>query len=173
MRRGVGASQSRGRAVAHREARNPGLAGRSIIWCASAAPMSTLSRNPASRVSKPLNLGAVAEKRKLLSEAKTINISEIEACRRHNQGVGTVTDRLDGFFRKLAWHLAQANKQMLAYDAARSTKKVAYVIANFDDHPHEYVDRYQVQIDQFMVSDAIPELEVVFDIKPAFYSAQS
>jgi hypothetical protein len=119
------------------------------------------------------DLGAIAEKQKVLCEVKTINISEVEACRQYNQGVGTVTDQLDdGFLRKLISDLTQAKKQMLAYDPASATKKMVYIIPNFDDRLHEYVDRYQVQIDRFMVSSAIPELEVVFDIKPAFYAAQ-
>jgi hypothetical protein len=120
------------------------------------------------------DLGAVARTQKVLCEVKTINISEIEACRRHDQGVGTSTDRLpNAFFTKLGSHLAQAKKQMLAYDPDSATKKIAYVIANFDDSLHEYADRYQVQIDQFMESNAVPELEVVFDVKSAFYVAQS
>jgi hypothetical protein len=120
------------------------------------------------------DLGALAGRQKVLCEVKTINISEIEACRRHSQGVGTSTDQLpDGFFRKLASDLTQAKKQMLAYDPDSATRKLAYVIANFDDLLHEYADRYQVQIDQFMAGNAVPQLEVFFDIEPAFYAAQS
>jgi hypothetical protein len=109
----------------------------------------------------------------VLCEVKTINISEIEASRRRKQDVGTVTCQLDdGFFRKLASDLAQAKKQMLAYRSASTTKQIAYVVTNFDDHLHEYVDQYRVQIEQFMVSNAVPDLGVIFDSKPAFYVAQ-
>jgi len=120
------------------------------------------------------DLGAVARTQKVLCEVKTINISEIEARQRHDQGVGTSTDRLpDGFFTKLASNLARARKQMQAYDPDSATKKIAYVIANFDDSLHEYADRYQAQIDQFMESNAVAELEVVFDVKSVFYGARS
>lgn len=119
------------------------------------------------------DLEATLDKWNVLCEVKTINISEIEAFRRCKQDVGTVICQLgDGFFRKLASDLAQAKKQILAHRSDGTTKQIAYVVANFDDQLHEYVDRYRVQIDQFMVSNAVPELEVVFDIKPAFYVAQ-
>jgi hypothetical protein len=118
------------------------------------------------------DLGADLETRKVLCEVKTINVSEIEACRRHNHGVGTSTDQLDdGFFRKLASDLAHATKQMVAYDGDSSTRRIAYVIVNFDDSLHEYGDRYRSRIDQFITLNVAPELEVVFDIKPPFGSA--
>jgi hypothetical protein len=110
-----------------------------------------------------------------LCEVKTINISEIEADRRASGGVGTSTDQLDeGFFRKLSSDLRKAKAQMEAYTAGQSTKYIAYVIVNFDDSLHEYADRYQPQIDQYVAGDPVPGLEVVvFDIKPAFYGAMS
>jgi hypothetical protein len=119
------------------------------------------------------DLGAAEQTRKVLCEVKTINISENETCRRHKCGVGTVTDRLeDKFFDKLASSLAQAEKQMLAYDPDSAIKKIAYVVVNFDHSLHEYADRYRDQINQFVMGYAPHELEIVFDISPAFYSAQ-
>jgi len=44
---------------------------------------------------------------------------------------------------------------------------------NFDDHLHEYADRYQIQISQYVATNPVPELEIVFDIKPPFYAAMS
>ncbi len=120
------------------------------------------------------DLGAVAQKRKVLCEVKTINVSEIEALRRYNQGAGTSTDQLsDGFFTKLAFDLAQAKKQMLAYDSDSATRKIVYVIVNFDDSLHEYATLYERQIAQFIADNEMPELQIEFDIKPPFYSAQS
>jgi hypothetical protein len=110
-----------------------------------------------------------------LCEVKTINISEIEADRRDSGGVGTSTDQLDdGFFRKLSSDLRKAKAQMTAYSTGPNTKYIAYVIVNFDDSLHEYADRYQLQIDQYIAGDPVPGLEVVvFDIKPPFYTAMS
>jgi hypothetical protein len=108
----------------------------------------------------------------VLCEVKTINMSEIEADRRHSGGVGTSTDSLDeGFFRKLSADLRKAKGQMEAYGTDGGTKLIAYVIVNFDDHLHEYADSYQPQIDQYIAGDPVPGLKVVFDIKPPFYTA--
>jgi hypothetical protein len=109
-----------------------------------------------------------------LCEVKTINMSEIEADRRDSGGVGTSTDSLDeGFFRKLSSDLRKAKGQMAAYSADGGAKLIAYVIVNFDDHFHEYADSYRPQIDRYIAGDLVPGLEVVFDIKPPFYTAMS
>jgi hypothetical protein len=109
----------------------------------------------------------------VLCEVKTINASDVEADRRHSGNVGTVTDRLhEGFFSKLSSDLRKAKAQMVSYDASGNSKHIVYVITNFDDHLHEYADRYQHQIDNFIASDPVPGLQViVFDIKPPFYTA--
>jgi hypothetical protein len=69
--------------------------------------------------------------------------------------------------------LEHAKAQMVAYGQDGAARKIAYVVANYDDSLHEYGDLYRLQIAQFMTDNAIPELEVEFDIKPPFYSAQS
>jgi hypothetical protein len=108
-----------------------------------------------------------------LCEVKTINISDIEADRRFTGGVGSVTDQLNaGFFGKLGSDLVKANSQMSAHDAS-AAKRIVYVIVNFDDSLHEYAERYQDQIGRYMSEHPFPDLEVVFDIKPAFASAMS
>jgi hypothetical protein len=120
------------------------------------------------------DLGADLGSVNVLCEVKTINISEEEATRRQSGGVGTITDRLeDGFFNKLTSNLVRAKAQMVAYGADSATKMIAYVVINFDDSFHEYADRYQVQIDQYVSSDPVPGLEIAFDIKPAFYASMS
>jgi hypothetical protein len=61
---------------------------------------------------------------------------------------------------------------MDAYDASPGTKRIAYVIVNFDDALHEYADLYRVQIDQYIsTANPAPKVDVVFDIKPPFYAA--
>ncbi len=48
------------------------------------------------------------------------------------------------------------------------------MIVNFDDSLNEYGDLYRLQIEQHMkVNNPAPDLDVVFDIKPPFYSAFS
>ena len=59
---------------------------------------------------------------------------------------------------------------MLSYGADGKTKMIVYVIVNFDDSLHEYADRYEVQINQYIATTPVPGLEVVLDIKPAFYT---
>jgi hypothetical protein len=110
-----------------------------------------------------------------LCEVKTINISEVEADRRYSGGVGSSTDQMDeGFFRKLSSDLRKAKAQMAAFNTGEDTRYIAYIIVNFDDSLHEYADRYQPQIDQFIAGDPVPGLQVVaFDIKPPFYGAMS
>jgi hypothetical protein len=107
-----------------------------------------------------------------LCEVKTISVSEDEADRRATGGVGTTTDQLNaGFFAKLASDLADAKAQMMAYEVNSETRKIAYVIVNFDDHLHEYADRYQLQIERYLKINSPEGLEVVLDIKPAFSTA--
>lgn len=109
---------------------------------------------------------------KALCEVKTINHSQVEADRRYNGGVGTSTDRLEkGFFDKLSADLNSAKSQMLAYDGDVTTKRIVYVILNFDDHLHEYADRYRDQIDAYLPSHTPDGLEVVLESKPPFYGA--
>lgn len=109
---------------------------------------------------------------KALCEVKTINHSQVEADRRYHGRVGTSTDRLEqGFFGKLSADLNSAKSQMLAYDGGETTRLIAYVILNFDDHLHEYADRYQEQIDAYLSSHTPDGLEVVLESKSPFYSA--
>lgn len=119
------------------------------------------------------NLRAELNTTSALCEVKTINIAEIEAERRHSSGVGSAGNRLDsGFFKQLQFDVEQAKKQMAAYDPNPATKRLAYIIVKFDDALHEYSDAYRSQIDEFMASaNLTAELDVVFDIDPAFYAA--
>ena len=62
--------------------------------------------------------------------------------------------------------------QMAAYDHDPATKRIVYVIINFDDSLHQYWKEYRAQIDEFMANNP-SDLVVEFDIKPAFYSAMA
>jgi hypothetical protein len=110
-----------------------------------------------------------------LCEIKTINISDVEACRRRDHDVGSTTDHLaEGFFRKLASDLEAAQVQIQAYCADDGpTRKIIYVIVNFDDSLHEYAEEYERQITERMSTNSTPGFEVIFDIKPRFYTTLS
>jgi hypothetical protein len=110
---------------------------------------------------------------KVLCEVKTINISEIEATRRTYGGRSTQAQVSDGFFNKLISDLQRAKKQMDTSSQVQITKKIAYIVVNFDDVLHQYAEDYKEQIDAFVAANQIPELEVLFDIKPAYYTAMS
>ena len=60
---------------------------------------------------------------------------------------------------------------MAAYDAHNSIRRIVYIIVNFDDRSHEYGDDYSAQIDSFIAANPTPQIEIVFHIKPPFYSA--
>jgi hypothetical protein len=77
----------------------------------------------------------------------------------------------DGFFSKLTSHLETAKSQMAAYDADNSIRRIVYIIVNFDDNLHEYADDYSAQIYSFIAANHMPQIEIVFRIKPPFYSA--
>jgi hypothetical protein len=111
---------------------------------------------------------------KVLCEVKTINISEIEASRRSSGGVGTTEAHVkEGFLKKLAGDLQNAKSQIDKYSGDAHTKKIAYIVVNFDDLLYQYRDDYKEQIDAFMATNSVPELEVEFDIKPPYYAAMS
>jgi hypothetical protein len=120
---------------------------------------------------KTPDLGADAERRKVLCEVKTINRSDDEVHRASTGGVRTTKQQLDaGFFSKLKSDLEHAKKQMSAYD--NFARKIVYVIVNYDDHLHECGDLYGSQIAEFMANNPISDLEVEFDIKPPYYGAK-
>jgi hypothetical protein len=112
--------------------------------------------------------------RRVLCEVKTINMSEIEATRRTTGAVGSISLQLPcRFFRKLTSDITDARKQMAAYDADSATKRVVYVVVNFDDNLHEYAADYCSQIASFIAANPTPQIETVFHIKPPFYSASA
>lgn len=120
------------------------------------------------------DLEALLQGQQVLCEAKTINVSKDEASRLHSGGVGGSTDLLpEAFFNKLASSLSIAMAQTQANNTSTDTKRIAYIIVNFDDRIHEYADRYQVQINRFIANNPTPRLEVRFDIKEAYYTAKA
>ena len=109
---------------------------------------------------------------KVLCEVKTINVSEVECACRSSGSIRRISTQLpDGFFNKLKSDLEKARDQMAAYCPAAETKRIVYVVINYDDLLHEYAAAYSTQIDEFIAAKPVPDLEIFFDAKPAFYSA--
>lgn len=107
---------------------------------------------------------------RVLCEVKTVNISKDEAgYRASGQARGVTLTLPQGIFNKLKSDMDTATEQMCAYDATASRK--LYCIVNFDDHLHEYADDYRAQLEAYVRNNGDESLEVVFDIKPPFYSA--
>jgi len=110
---------------------------------------------------------------KVLCEVKTINPSENEMAHRSRDfSVSTTSIRLSaGFFNKLKETLETARDQMAAYCSAVGTRKIALIAVNYDDMLHRFVENYSKQIEAFVATEPVPDLEIAFDVKPAFYFA--
>jgi hypothetical protein len=105
-------------------------------------------------------------------EVKTINVSDDEANRFATGGVGTTRLYLEKeFFKKVSSVIHTAASQLLAFDRDLTSRRIAYVVFNFDDRLHEYADEYQKQIEAFIAGASLPDVEVVLEIKPPFHSA--
>lgn len=107
----------------------------------------------------------------VLCEVKTINVSDDEANRLATGGVGTTQRYLEQpFLDKLSSTIGKAATQLLAFDKDLNSRRIVYVVFNFDDRIHEYADEYQQQIGAFLATISRPDVEVVAEIKPAFHS---
>jgi hypothetical protein len=111
-------------------------------------------------------LGAV----KVLCEVKTIHISEKEKDFRKGGKVRTMTDyKLKcGFFKKLRKDQIIAENQLKEYDTSITTRRIVYVIINFDDWVGDGREEYFKQIQQFLSADPISGIEIVCYAKTAF-----
>jgi len=107
----------------------------------------------------------------VLCEVKTINVSDDEASRLATGGVRTTLRYLEqAFLDKLSSTIRTAATQLLAFDKNLTSRRVAYVVFNFDDRIHEYADKYQKQIEAFLAGASLLDVEIVLEIKPAFHS---
>lgn len=108
----------------------------------------------------------------VLCEVKTINVSEDEANRFATGGVGTTRLYLEKeFFKKVSSVIHTAASQLLAVDKDLTSRRIVYVVFNFDDRLHEYADEYDQQIEAFIAGASLPDVEVVLEVKPPFHSA--
>ena len=62
---------------------------------------------------------------------------------------------------------------MDSYGPDTDVRTIVYVILNFGDNLHEYIEDYLEQLRSFLVVTPLPKIEIVFDVKPKFYSAAS
>jgi hypothetical protein len=109
---------------------------------------------------------------KVLCEVKTINISQDEANARTAIVARSIQRHLsDAFFEKLRSTLKTAKDQMACYYPNDDARRMVYVIINFDDGLHEYVEAYSDQLRSFVSDSPEPGTDVIFDVKAAFYSA--
>jgi hypothetical protein len=110
---------------------------------------------------------------RVLCEVKTINISEAERAFREGGVVRSILTRLPPeFFNKLKSTLETAKNQMATYyPTATEIRQIVYVIINYDDVLHEYARDYATQLEAFIATKPVPDLEIAFDIKPPFYWA--
>jgi hypothetical protein len=105
-------------------------------------------------------------------EVKTINISAREVARRQSRSVGTTLAHVEPeFVGKLRRDIEAATAQMAAFDGDPVTRRIVYVVVNFDDPFHEYGPDYRADIEADLAATPPAGVEVVLDIKPPFYWA--
>jgi hypothetical protein len=76
------------------------------------------------------------------------------------------------FFNKFKSTLETARNQMTTYyPMTTEIRKIVYVIMNYDDILHEYASNYATQLEAFIATKPVPDLEIVFEVKPPFYWA--
>ena len=127
---------------------------------------------PRNRDTKTPDLRAKLGNVDVLCEAKTINRSERAIVAQLRRAASSVPIHLGKeFFAKIASTIKYADQQMGAFSSALDTKRIIYVVINFDDRLHEYVDDYLIQIQEQEKEFVLPGLDIVLDAKPKFYSA--
>jgi hypothetical protein len=106
----------------------------------------------------------------ILCEVKTINISNRESAARKNEQARYIEGELsDSLIYKIKNTINAAKMQFDAYKI-NNAKKIIYMVLNFDDSFHEYVENYLLNL-QAVALEFCAVVGVVFDIKPKFYSA--
>ncbi len=100
---------------------------------------------------------------RVLCEVKTINVSDKEASARHNGQVRTTSDRLDTrFLNKVRSTLERAKAQIEAFENGEESKRIAFMVIDFDDSLGQYKKEYYAQIDDFLACDPVVGVEIVF-----------
>jgi hypothetical protein len=114
------------------------------------------------RAQRTPDLEAWLGESRLLCEVKTLNISDEEVRGRMTVVARSIAICLGGgFFRKLLAAIEQARQQLAAYDPSRSARHIVYVSPRFDDILAECKERYFQQIDQYLIEQAVEDVEIV------------
>ena len=118
-------------------------------------------RSPSKGIKTP-DLRAFLGDARLICEIKRINISDEEISARRNIEVRVGENQLSpGFFDKLKNVLLKARDQLLQFETATNARRLVYVIIDFDDFTHESDSEYFNQIDDFIDSSQISDVEIV------------
>ena len=127
---------------------------------------------PCNRDAKTPDLRAKLGNVDVLCEAKTINRSERAIVAQLRRAASSVPILLGKeFFAKIASTIKRADRQMAAFSSALDTRRIIYVVINFDDRLHEHIDDYLIQIQEQEKEFVLPGLEIVLDTKPKVHSA--
>lgn len=112
------------------------------------------------------DLSATIEGTQVLCEVKTVNKTEVQADRDQRVSSGelfvtdTITELPENWLAKLRDKIRDALQQLQNYGKADATF-VIFVAINFDDRLGDYHDRYFMQIDRFLDSMELGEVELV------------
>jgi hypothetical protein len=110
---------------------------------------------------------------RVLCEVKTVNPSEEEVEDRNLElSVRNPQDLLnEKFFAKLTSILDRARAQLAACDSQEITKKLIFIVLNYDDRLHEYAENYSRQLGEFLEKSKVRDSEIVLYAKLPGYSA--
>jgi hypothetical protein len=114
------------------------------------------------------DLQALSDSVVTFCEVKTINVSDKEAERLRNGGVGTTLLTVeDGLLSKITSVLQNANDQMYKFYPLNDARRIVYVVVNFDNN-FDMALEYQSQV-RSHVDDVKPlGVEAVLFFKPPF-----
>lgn len=112
------------------------------------------------------DLSATLDRRSVLCEVKTLNVSKDQAEHLADVGRGkiivTKVDTEFGRMGSLQSKMKKALTQLRAYDPSGAARHVVFVVLNFDDWVGDYHDRYFAQIDDFLDALNLEGTELVF-----------
>lgn len=114
------------------------------------------------------DIEAIHEGSRVLCEVKTINISEDEAGRRRRvysatpMASKTPTELGAQYLSKLSRTLANAVRQLDAFDPERTARRIVFCVLNCDDWVGDYSPAYFREIDTHLLTHPVEGVELVF-----------
>jgi hypothetical protein len=118
---------------------------------------------PRSRKQRTPDLEGFLDSGRVLCEVKTINISDTEVQARRESKARNIKSQLpEEFFRKLHSDITHAKQQLYAYDSTSGVRHFVYLNVCFDDFFGDYQEEYFQQINQHLLDNQIPGMELVF-----------